>query len=400
MRFFTMMFILLVAAGLTGWLNYLLLKRRFPVYRQPVVRYTYLFITAAAVVVMIYTRRRNLSPLNPDDEVLYWLLYMALAWLFGQLVLMGLQLICYAAEWLLSLRKTKPAAPAPGQAAITRRGFLHGLAAALPLISVATGAKGIYEAQSEMLVQQYRLPIPGLPAQLQGFKIGQISDTHLGPYFSLDRLDTVIRLVTEQKPDVLAITGDFADDLGLLKPALERLDRLQPLIPYGIYFCIGNHEYIRGPERFRAEIAHSRAVLLENDSRLLVAGPQPLYLLGVDYPGSDLTRSALDISVNRRLQCFADASRNIPARAFKILLAHHPDFLIDGFAAQIPLTLAGHTHGGQINLGGKPLFSNHLYMGGLYQENGVYGYVSRGAGHWFPLRLGCPPEISMFTLTS
>ncbi|QDR82227.1 metallophosphoesterase [Sporomusa termitida] len=400
MRFFTMMFILLVATGLIGWLNYLLLKQRFSVYRQPAVRYTYLLITAAAVVVMIYTRRRNLSPMNPDDEIFYWLLYLALAWLFGQLVLILLQLLCYVTERLLSLRQPKPAAPYSGQPAITRRSFLTGLAAVLPLISVGTGAKGIYEAQAEMLVQQYRLTFSNLPASLQNFKIGQISDTHLGPYFSLDRLDTVIRLIKEQKPDVLAITGDFADDLRLLKPALARLDQLQPFIPCGIYFCIGNHEYIRDIERFRAEVAKSKAVLLENDSQLIVAGAQPLYLLGVDYPGSDVSRSALDVSVTRRLQCFAAASKNIPASAFKILLAHHPDFLIDGFAAQIPLTLAGHTHGGQLNIGGRPLVSNHLYMRGLYQENGVYGYVSSGAGHWFPFRLGCPPEISMFTLTS
>ncbi|MDF2874977.1 MAG: Calcineurin-like phosphoeSPTERase [Sporomusa sp.] len=400
MSFFIMMFILLVIAGLIGWLNYLLLERRFAVYRKPVVRYTYLFITASAVVVMTYTRGRNLSPMNPDDEVYYWLLYMALAWLVGQFVLILLQLFCYVTEWLLGLRKARPATPQSNQSVMTRRSFLTGMATVLPIISVGTGAKGIYEAQAEMVVQQYRLTFPNLPDHLQGFKIGQISDTHLGPYFSLDRLNTALQLVKEQKPDVLAITGDFADDLRLLKPALERLDQLQPSIPLGIYFCIGNHEYIRDAERFRAEIAKSKAVLLENDNRLIVAGSQPLYLLGVDYPGSDVARSALDISVNRRLQCFAAANQNIPTNAFKILLAHHPDFLIDGFAAQIPLTLAGHTHGGQLIIGGKSLFNTHVYMRGLYQENGVYGYVSSGAGHWFPLRLGCPPEISMFTLTS
>ncbi len=400
MRFFIMMFILLMLAGLIGWLNYWLLRRRFAGYRQPVVRYTYLFVTASAVVVMLYTRVRNLSPMNPDDEIFYWLLYMAVAWLFGQFVLILLQLLYYVAGWLISLRPARPGASQPSQAVMTRRSFLNGLAAVLPLISVGAGAKGVYEAQAEMVVQQYRLPFANLPAHLQGFKIAQLSDTHLGPYFSLDRLDTVIRLLKEHKPDMLAITGDFADDLRLLRPALERLDQLQPVIPLGIYFCIGNHEYIRDIARFRAEMAKSKTLLLENDNRLLVAGSQPLYLLGVDYPGSDSSPSALDISADRRRQCFAAADRNIPASAFKILLAHHPDFLIDGFAGQIPLTLAGHTHGGQLNISGKPLFNNHAYMRGLYRENGVYGYVSSGAGHWFPLRLGCPPEISIFTLTS
>ena len=398
MRFFVMLGMLLVIAGLLGWANYRLLARRFAGYRKPAVRYTYLGVTVAAVVIMVVTRTQNLSPHNPGDEMLYWLLYLALAWLFGQCFLILLQVVIYAVEWLTGRFQSQPEGLPAEQAVLSRRSFINGVAAVLPVVSVGTGLKGIYEAQVEMQVQQYSLTFPGLAEELRGFKIAQFSDTHLGPYFSLARLDAVIRLIQEQKPDVVVMTGDFADDVRLLEPAFERLDALVPLIPQGIYFCIGNHEYIRGAEKFRAAIAKSKAVLLDNTSRLIVNGPQPLYLLGVDYPGSDMTRAALDISTSRRQEYFASANDNIPAHAFKILLAHHPDFLFDSFAAQIPLTLAGHTHGGQVIVAGKSLLDNHAYMRGLYQENGVYGYVNSGAGHWFPLRLGCPPEISIFTL--
>ncbi len=119
------------------------------------------------------------------------------------------------------------------------------------------------------------------------------------------------------------------------------------------------------------------------------------YILGVDYPWP---KTAAEKDSTRR-QFMLKAEANIPNDAFKVLLAHHPDFLFDGFSAQIPLTLSGHTHGGQVNILGKSLLPvTYYYMRGLYQEGHSYGYVSPGAGQWIPFRLGCPPEISIFTL--
>ena len=120
--------------------------------------------------------------------------------------------------------------------------------------------------------------------------------------------------------------------------------------------------------------------------------------MGVDYPWADLSHNGINVSDSKRQQCFAAANQDVPLSAFKVLIGHHPNVLFDGFAASIPLTLAGHTHGGQVVIGGKTLLSSYHYMRGLYLENGVYGYVSSGAGHWLPFRLGCPPEISVFTL--
>jgi predicted MPP superfamily phosphohydrolase len=400
MSFSNIIIIILALTGLVSWLNYRQLSGLSSFYRGRMGKYSYLLVTAAAILIMYYSRLRRPSLMEPDHEFYYLLVYGALAWLCGQFVL-GISLpFVYAADKLMSRTGETtpvPEAGSPG-AVMTRRTFLHGVAAVMPLAAVGIGAQGIYQAQMAMTIRQHALKLPGLPDNLQGFTIGQVSDTHLGPYFSLERLDTVIELLRRQKPDLVVITGDFADDLNLLAPAIDRLNKLQPLIPRGIYFCLGNHEYIRNVNYFRAEFAKNRITLLSNSNRLIVPGPRPLYLLGVDYPGSDTSRSALDISVSRRRQYFGAANMNIPAQAFKVLIAHHPDFLFDGFADRIPLTLAGHTHGGQVVIGGKSPFDRHVYMRGLYQENGVYGYVSSGAGHWFPFRLGCPPEISVFTL--
>jgi len=75
------------------------------------------------------------------------------------------------------------------------------------------------------------------------------------------------------------------------------------------------------------------------------------------------------------------------------------DLAFDGFKAQIALTLAGRTHSGQAVVGGKTLLSFMFpYIRGLYSENEVYGYVSRGTGQWLPFRFGCPPEVNIFIL--
>lgn len=401
MSFLVIVGVALLLAGLISWLNYRLLSRLFAFYRRAIVRKFYLFVTAAALLIAYYSWLRRPSTLEPGHEIYYLLIYGALAWLCGQFILIVFQLLLYAADKLIyrTGRSVPTTVYRASGTVMSRRTFLHSSAVVMPLVSLGIGARGIYQAQLDMAVRQYALTLPGLSPHLQGFKIGQISDTHLGPYFSLERLEATLDLLAQQKPDLVVMTGDFVDDLNFLKPAVACLDRLQPLIRYGIYFCLGNHEYLRNVEAVRAELARSRIVLLENSSSLILPGSQPLYLLGVDYPGSDASHSSLNISASRRQQCFAAANANVPANAFKILLAHHPDFLFDGFAAQIPLTLSGHTHGGQVVIGGKSLFySQGAYIRGLYRENGVYGYVSSGAGHWFPFRLGCPPEVSVFTL--
>ena len=91
--------------------------------------------------------------------------------------------------------------------------------------------------------------------------------------------------------------------------------------------------------------------------------------------------------------------KDVPANAVKVLLAHHPDFF-DGAAEQgVELVLSGHTHGGQIGFLGVPIVPPVFkYMRGVYHIGSTMGYVHSGNGSWFPYRLGCPPEIAVFTI--
>ena len=191
---------------------------------------------------------------------------------------------------------------------------------------------------------------------------------------------------------MLVITGDLIDELALLSPTMERLAAFQSQLPQGIFFCWGNHEYFRDINSIRKALDKSPIVVLENSNKAVGNG---LYLAGVDYPWS---KDKGGQEVVRR-QFFAQAIRGIPADAFTVLLTHHSSFLDDAFAAGIPLSLAGHTHGGQVNIFGKSLLPvQYKYMRGMFRQGDSYGYVSVGTGHWLPLRIGCPAEVSVFTL--
>lgn len=391
--------IILVLIALISWLNYRLLAKLFHIYRTQAVRSAYLFISIVTMAAVGYGWSTRPLFAIPDQLFYHVVVYGILAWLLGQIILLVFQPFIYVAYRLIAENKIADTQTGSSIApTMTRRSFLRNALAFTPLVAFGISTRGIYEAQTAMTIQRHSIVLPTLPPNLEGFKIAQISDTHLGPYFDLEKLDIVIKMLVQEKPDLVVITGDFVDDLTLLKPALDRINELQPFIPHGIYFCYGNHEYFRNIDAVRSELNKSRLKVLDNKNALLVPGQSPFYLMGVDYPWANAYRSGISVSDSKRQQCFAAASQDIPPNAFKVLIAHHPDFLFNGFADRIPLTLAGHTHGGQVVIGGKSIQSSYIYMGGLYQENGVYGYVSRGTGHWFPFRLGCPPEISIFTL--
>ncbi|MBP2646009.1 MAG: Calcineurin-like phosphoeSPTERase [Firmicutes bacterium] len=390
--------VIISAIALVSWLNLRLLTRIFRVYASIPLRYIYLILTITAVLSIGFGLTQRPAFVVPGYAVYNLLFYFALIWTLGQLFLLLLQPLLYIVHRMLKGKKAA-SQPAPAISKITRREFLHGTLAAAPLLTFGVGARGIYEAQSSILLRHHALTFSDLPPAFRGFKIAQISDTHIGPYFDLAKLETVILQLQQEKPDLVVITGDLADDLSLLKPALSMLDDLQSSIPYGLYYCYGNHEYFRNIDYVRAEINKSKIIPLTNESRPIGNGQEQFYLMGVDYPWADATkRTGINVSSDKRRQYFASALAAVPPNAFKILIAHHPDSLFDGFQATVPLTLAGHTHGGQISLLGKPLISSYTYMYGLYETNGVYGYVSSGTGHWFPFRINCPPEIAFFTL--
>lgn len=241
----------------------------------------------------------------------------------------------------------------------------------------------------------YDMPIADLGPKLEGYKIAQLSDIHLGPYFDLDDLDALLAQTAAEKPDVLVITGDLFDDASTMIQAAKVVDSYKDQFPQGIFYCRGNHEYFRGIPLLEIALGATDIHNLVNKNELVVDDTRPLYIAGADYPiERDQFDSLMEIYTDKSL-------KNIPENAVTVLLAHHPDFLRAAAKHDVDLVLSGHTHGGQIGLFGKalvpPVFE---YIRGWYKLNNTALYVHVGNGSWFPLRLGCAPEIAIFKLTS
>lgn len=390
---FFFILLLLLPLGVT-WVNDILCRRHFPEHFG-MFRFVFWFFSLSSTGLLLYSRLFR-SVGNDWSETFHFLVNLSYVWAIGQIFLLLLLSLLFLMSFLIG--KCQPFHSAPRSEAktgLSRRNFLKITAGALPVVAFGLSAEGVYQESQELTLARYNVPFPDLPVPLHHFKIAQISDAHLGPFFMLDKLDEAFGLVRQEKPQLLVITGDLIDDLGYLEKMMIKLEALSEFIPYGIYFCWGNHEYFRNKPRIAAAFKDSAVTLLDNSSQLLFSGKRPVYLLGVDYPWSKNKEEQQQVIQD----ALARARENVPQEAFSILLAHHPDFLTEAFQARIPLTLSGHTHGGQVALFGHSLLPvQYKYMRGMYQEQGCYGYVSTGAGQWLPFRLGCPAEVVFFTL--
>ncbi len=281
--------------------------------------------------------------------------------------------------------------PDPG-----RRKLLTTSAAVFPALAIAAGGTGLTTAFSEPRMPVVPLRYPNLPAGLEGLRILHITDVHIGLVIGFGEVERMVELSTAQKPDIVLITGDFSDDADNYLDAL----RLASAIPsrYGFFASIGNHEYFRGIRAIvRAYEKSPIPLLLDAGSTVTIDGT-PLYIAGLDDPRSNfgIPDGFFEHRVDR-------AMRDAPLDAFSILMCHRPNGFDAAARAGIALTLSGHTHGGQIGFNGRSLLyatNPQKYMWGLYENNGSKLYVSAGAGHWFPYRLGCPTEIPLYVLTS
>ena len=273
-----------------------------------------------------------------------------------------------------------------------RRRLLKG-AAALPAAAAAAGVYGGAVGRTDIALREFIVPVPGIDDALDGFCIAQLSDIHLGMFFSLEEWRALLEQAAATDADALAVTGDLFDDNDMNAEAAKILDEFVPRFPKGIWFCYGNHEYFRNIEATEAALAKTRVHVLRDSSALVVDGARPLWFLGVDYPRLRAL-FALDGAASME-----KAMAGVPQNAVKVLLAHHPDFFDAAASHGVELALAGHTHGGQLGIFGMPIVPPVFkYMRGVYHVGKTFGYVHSGNGSWFPYRLGCPPEIAVFVL--
>lgn len=280
---------------------------------------------------------------------------------------------------------------------LSRRQLLRlGLVATPPLLITSSAGVAWWNKQ-RLRVYTQDLPVKNLPADLEGLTITQLSDIHMGVVTDRERVENMVTAANQLQSDIIVVTGDILDqDISYLPDLVETMGALAA--PLGVYFCIGNHDKIYDANKWIATMRKAGFNLLLDQATLVDTGKTPVNLLGIDF--------SRKVAIDRRNINTAENTVNAPDNALKILLAHHPHAFDAACAAGIPVTLAGHTHGGQIvvKVGdkleifnpGKMLFR---YVHGIYR--GAHGeslFVHSGSGDWFPLRLGVLSEVVQLRL--
>ncbi|NVB39213.1 metallophosphoesterase [Pseudenhygromyxa sp. WMMC2535] len=240
-------------------------------------------------------------------------------------------------------------------------------------------------------VVEVHVPVPDLHPDLEGLRIVQLSDVHVGPTIRGTWLDRVVEVVNAQGADLVALTGDFVDGfVDDLSAELAGLGRIQST--YGSFFVTGNHEYYwDGPAWCRA-IAGLGPTVLCNEHRVIERGAARLLVAGV----TDLHAERNEPSHRSDP---ARAKADAPAHDFSLLLAHQPRSVYAASAAGFDLQLSGHTHAGQYFPMSVLIYALQPYVSGLNRHEDMQIYVSQGTGYWGPPnRAGAAPEISLLIL--
>lgn len=275
----------------------------------------------------------------------------------------------------------------------TRRQVLAaGLASVPPLFTVGAAGTSLTEI-GQFRIRPMTVRIPNLPAALDGLTIAHLSDVHAGRFTGDAAMAHIVDRVNALNADLVLMTGDLIDhSLADLPAALEMMRALKSR--HGLFLCEGNHDLIEDRYEFERRVRDAGLPLLLNESQLVTIRNQLVQIIGLKWgiPGQ---RRESGIQQN-----FSRIQPSQRTDVFPILLAHHPHAFDAAASARIPLTLAGHTHGGQFMLNehlgaGSVMFK---YWSGLYQQADSSLIVSNGVGNWFPLRINAPAEIVHVTL--
>ncbi len=286
------------------------------------------------------------------------------------------------------------------QAKLTRRNLLRGSV-------LGAAALALYAGEIERHWIDHRritVPIAGLAAAMDGFRLAQVSDIHLESWTEPFFLREAVRLVNRIRPDAVMLTGDFisTEEHGTRFPfdAMQRCaEILSGLECPTIYGILGNHDAQVNPAAVVETLAAKQIPVLRNRAVAIERGGARFWLAGIDDMLSG--RPRLDEAIPPSIRGIADEP--------VILLGHEPDPALEiarqPAGASVRLMLSGHTHGGQVRLpfvGALTLPpKGRRYVEGMYQVGGIQLYVNRGLGTvGVPFRFDCPPEITEITLRS
>lgn len=300
-------------------------------------------------------------------------------------VMSALWLVAYGLTGLLAgFRPVSEHSPA-------RRSFLRVAQAALFGAPAAVAGYGIFIQRFQLRLREQKIAIPALPEGIDGLRIVQLTDIHMSPFLTDRELAHAVGMANETRANLALVTGDFISGPGdPLDDCIARLATVKTDL--GIYGCLGNHERYAEAEDYTELIAAQAGIkILRRRAAKLNFRGASLNLAGVDYQ-----------RFNRPYLRGAEAL--VDPASFNVLLSHNPDVFPVAARKGFPLTIAGHTHGGQVRI---EILEQDLnparfftpYVDGLYQHAESSLFVSRGIGTiGLPARIGAPPEVALITL--
>lgn len=276
----------------------------------------------------------------------------------------------------------------------SRRAFLGAAAALTPLIFNAGLTAMALSQLPRFRVRRLTLPMPNLPAGLSGLTIAHVSDLHVGEFTRGEILEEIVERTNGLGADLICVTGDLINHaMRDLPTAIGLLRKLRA--EHGVWVVEGNHDLIEDAAGFRQAMRESGLNFLWGESVVVTVRGEQVQLLGLPWTNhrGEGQGEAMAADVRAVLELRE-------AGAFPIVLGHHPDVFDEAARHGVPLTLAGHTHGGQINLTDTIGFGPAIYQywSGVYRKDGSTAVVSNGVGNWFPLRVNAPAEIGLLTL--
>lgn len=285
----------------------------------------------------------------------------------------------------------------------TRRKFLQVAAGVAATSALFLGEDTIILEPNQPKLVAMEVVLSRLPAAFDGFTIAQLSDFHYDDHFSVVPLRAAIEIVNKVHPDLVVLTGDFVTvpifhrrfhnakrAASAAEPCAILLGQLQPHL--GMVSILGNHDVESDPPRIIETLNSHGLPVLRNRSIPIEHGGSRIWLCGLDsvWEGNPDMDAAL---------------HGVPRDEMVVLLVHEPDFADEAAHYPVDLQLSGHSHGGQIWLPGigapwLPLFARK-YPRGLHRIGPLTLYTNIGLGTIrLPIRLNCPPEVTLFTLRS
>ncbi len=284
------------------------------------------------------------------------------------------------------------AIPRPGpRHSPARRGFLLAARGAVLGAPAIAAGYGVFIERSDLKLRIVDLPVRGLPRDLHGLRLVQVSDIHLSPYLTAREFRRAIDMANETRAHIALVTGDLISTVGdPLDDCLAELKRLRA--DAGVIGCLGNHEvYTRTMDYVTDEGAKIGIDFLRSRNRVFRFGSADLNFAGVDYQ-------------KFHAPYLTGAEKLVVPGMPNILLSHNPDVFPVAAEKGFQATIAGHTHGGQItaeildqNISIARFYTQYVY--GVFRHGDASAYVTRGIGTvGLPARLGAPPEVALIRL--